>query len=247
MSDNAAKAIFWAGTLISLVIFAILTIDTFGQFDELTHADKLDDHVVAGKRAFERHNCNDCHTLLGFGAYYAPDLTRAHKRLGEDAIKRRLAEPEVVFADSWRKMPQQNLTDEEIEEITAFLSWVSNIENHDWPPHHSEHRWKRSTERMLADASLTPAAALIRQEDCMACHRLGDSGGDSGPRLEWIGVTRDADWIAAYLASPPEGAEMESYEHLSLPQRRMIGDFLVSLAAQSEIDEFWKIGIGGDR
>jgi len=140
MSDNAAKAIFWAGTLISLVIFAVLTIDTFGQFDELTHADKLDDHVVAGKQAFERHNCNDCHTLLGFGAYYAPDLTRAHKRLGEDAIKRRLAEPDVVFADSWRKMPQQNLTDEEIEAITAFLSWVSNIENHDWPPHHSEHR-----------------------------------------------------------------------------------------------------------
>ncbi len=240
MSEKAAKAIFWAGTLLSLGLFVILTVDTHANFDELTHADQLDDHVVAGKRAFERRNCNDCHTLLGFGAYYAPDLTRAYKRLGEDAIKRRLAEPEKVFADSWRKMPQQNLSTAEIDEITAFLRWVSNIENHEWPPQHSEHRWKRSTERMLADASLSPSAALIRQEDCMGCHRLGDAGGDKGPRLEWIGARRDADWIASYLASPPEGAEMDTYDHLSLAQRRMIGDFLVSLAAQSKPGAFWK-------
>ncbi|MGQ9834912.1 MAG: c-type cytochrome [Thermoanaerobaculaceae bacterium] len=37
---------------------------------------------MAGKRAFEKYNCNDCHTILGFGGYYAPDLTRAYQRLG---------------------------------------------------------------------------------------------------------------------------------------------------------------------
>jgi nitric oxide reductase subunit C len=65
--------IFWAGTLASLALFLVLTVHTHGQFDALTHADKLDEQVVSGKRAFERYNCNDCHTLLGFGGYYAPD------------------------------------------------------------------------------------------------------------------------------------------------------------------------------
>jgi len=41
---------------------------------------------------------------------YAPDLTRAFPRIGEDAIHRRLEKPEVAFADSYRKMPQQHLT-----------------------------------------------------------------------------------------------------------------------------------------
>ena len=66
MNQNVAKAIFWIGTLTSLILFLALTVDTHGRFNELTNADKLDDQVVAGKRAFERHNCNDCHTILGF-------------------------------------------------------------------------------------------------------------------------------------------------------------------------------------
>ena len=73
MNQNVAKAVFWIGTLTSLILFLALTVDTHGRFDALTNADELDDQVVAGKRAFERHNCNDCHTILGFGAYYAPD------------------------------------------------------------------------------------------------------------------------------------------------------------------------------
>jgi nitric oxide reductase subunit C len=240
MNHTAAKSIFWFGTLSSLILFIILTVDTHGRFEELTRADKLNDQVVAGKRAFEKHNCNDCHTILGFGAYYAPDLTRAYARLGEDAIKRRLASPDVVFADSFRKMPQQHLSEKEIADITAFLEWVSNIQNHDWPPQHSEHRWKRSTERMLSGAALSPAAALIEQENCMSCHRLGDKGGRTGPRLEWIGARHDSQWIADFLASPPEGVVMPSFDYLSREQRLMIGDFLVSLAASSKVEEFWR-------
>ena len=232
MSERTAKLIFWVGTLTSLVLFLALTVDTHGQFDALTHADRLDDHVVAGKRAFERHNCNDCHTILGFGGYYAPDLTRAYTRLGGDAIRRVLRQPEVVFADSYRKMPQQNLKPEEVEAIVAYLAWVSGIENHDWPPQHSEQRWKRSTDRVLAAAALSPAAALVQQEDCLSCHALGSRGEGKGPRFEWIARRRTAAWIADYLADPEAmapGAEMPSFGHLPPEQRRMIAEFIVSL------------------
>jgi nitric oxide reductase subunit C len=234
MTHRLAKGIFWIGTLTSLVVFLGMTVETHRSFDALTHADALDDHVVAGKRAFERHNCNDCHTILGFGAYYAPDLTRAYARLGEDAVRRRLEAPEVVFAASYRKMPQQHLAQQEIEDVVAFLRWVSNIDNHDWPPQDSPNRWKHSTERLLASASMSPAAALLQQEGCLQCHAVGGAGGTTGPRLEWIGGRRDAEFVARYLADPQAvspGSRMPAFGNLSEGQRLMIGELLVSLAA----------------
>lgn len=234
MSHKTAKLIFWIGTLLSLVLFLALTVDTSRQFAALTHADKLDEHVVSGKRAFEHHNCNDCHTILGFGSYYAPDLTRTYYRIGEDAIMRRLKQPEVTFADDFRKMPQQHLSDQEISDIVAYLHWVSNIENHDWPPQDSRTRWKTSTDRMLAAAALSPSAALIKQEDCLTCHTLGAQGESKGPRLEWIGARRSTAWIADYLANPQKlapGSPMPDYAHLSQGQREMIGEFVTAVAA----------------
>src|SRR5512141_1352526 len=124
MTLAQGKAIFIWGTVISAVIFLALTWDTHRQVEALSHVDKLSDQVVAGKRVFEKYNCNDCHTILGFGAYYAPDLTRAYSRLGEDAIRRRVANPEVAFAGSYRKMPQEHVSTEEIETLVAFLRWV---------------------------------------------------------------------------------------------------------------------------
>ena len=233
MGEKTAKWVFWAGTLSSLVLFLALTIDTNGQFAALTNADKLDGKVVAGKRAFERHNCNDCHTILGFGGYYAPDLTRAYSRIGEDAIRRRLEHPEIAFATSYRKMPQQHLTQQEVGDILLFLRWVAEIDNHDWPPQDSTARWKRSTDRLLASASMSPAAALVQQENCLTCHALGDRGESKGPRLEWIGARRGSDYIAQYLADPEKmapGAEMPAFDHLSQGQRQMIGEFIVALA-----------------
>ncbi|HVN33194.1 MAG TPA: c-type cytochrome [Thermoanaerobaculaceae bacterium] len=233
MGEKTAKWVFWAGTLSSLVLFLALTFDTNKQFAALTNADRLDEQVVAGKRAFERHNCNDCHTILGFGGYYAPDLTRAYRRVGEDAIKRRLEHPETALAASYRKMPQQHLSQQEVTDITAFLRWVGEIDNHDWPPQDSTARWKRSTDRLLASASMSPAAALIQQESCLSCHALGDRGESKGPRLEWIGARRGADYIAQYLADPEKvapGAEMPAFDHLSQGQREMIGEFIVALA-----------------
>ena len=238
MSDRTARLIFWIGTVASLALFLAMTVHTHGAVDALTHADALDERVVAGKRAFERHNCNDCHTILGFGAYYAPDLTRAYARLGEDAVRRRLESPELVFSTSYRKMPQQHLAPQEIEDVVAFLRWVSGIENHDWPPQDSPNRWKRSTERLLATATMTPAAALVKQENCLECHALGGTGGTIGPRLEWIGGRRDAEYVARYLADPgavSPGSRMPAYPNLSEGQRLMIGEFVVSLAADRRV------------
>jgi len=234
MGEKAAKWIFWVGTLVSLALFLALTFDTNRRFAALTHADRLDDRVVAGKRSFERHNCNDCHTILGFGGYYAPDLTRAFNRIGEDGIRRRLEHPEAALAASYRKMPQQYLSQDEVANIAAYLGWVGGIDNHDWPPRDSAARWKRSTDRLLASAALSPGAALVEQESCLSCHTLGGRGESKGSRLEWIGARRDAAYIATYLADPEKvapGAQMPAFDTLSPGQRETLGEFIVSLAA----------------
>ncbi len=232
VTERTAKIVFWVGTLSSLVMFLALTADTERRFAALTHADRLDATVVAGKRAFERHNCNDCHTVLGFGGYYAPDLTRAYSRMGEETIRTRIERPEVALASSWRKMPQQHVPDDQVTAIVAFLQWVSGIDNHDWPPQDSQARWNASTRRLLG-ATLSPGAALVRQQNCLACHALGDAGEPVGPRLEWIGARRDAAWIAAYLADPQRiqpGTSMPAYGDLPAGQREEIAAFVVSLA-----------------
>jgi nitric oxide reductase subunit C len=237
MSEKMAKGIFWVGTLVSLILFLALTFDTNNQFAVLTNADKLNDQVVSGKKAFEHYNCNDCHTILGFGGYYAPDLTRVYTKIGADSIRRVLKSPEVVFADSYRKMPQLNLKEKEIEDLVVYFEWVANIKNSDWPPHHSEERWKRSTRRILAKARLSPGAALVRQEECLTCHTLGDKGERLGPRFEWIAEKRDSVWIADYIKNPEaisKGVEMQAYDHLSDEQRMMIAEFITSLKASQQ-------------
>ena len=83
MSWKTAKLIFYIGTLVSLVLFLGLTVDTHRQVETLSHADKLSPQVVAGKKVWHKYNCNDCHTILGFGSYYAPDMTKVYWRIGE--------------------------------------------------------------------------------------------------------------------------------------------------------------------
>ncbi len=235
MTEKAAKLVFWVGTLSSLALLLALTWDTHRTFDALTHADRLDDRVVEGKRAFEKYNCNDCHTILGFGGYYAPDLTRVWSRMGEDATRHRLEHPEQALAASYRKMPNQHLAPAEVDRLVDFLRWVDGIENNDWPPQDSTRRWTSSERRLLAGATLSPGAALVSEEGCLACHAVGAAGGQKGPRFDWIGRRRDAAWIADYLAAPDRftpGAVMPAYDKLTAAQRRAIGEFVAALGAR---------------
>jgi cbb3-type cytochrome oxidase cytochrome c subunit len=132
-------------------------------------------------------------------------------------------------------MPLQRISEGEMADITEYLRWIADVENHDWPPQDSVARWKRSTERLLASAAMSPGAALIAQENCLMCHSLGSAGEHVGGRLEWIGARRSAEWIADYLAQPSRfqpNAEMPAFDKLSPEQRLTIGAFVVAAAAE---------------
>lgn len=226
LSNKGAFYFFLSGTLISLAIFLFLTWDTHRQVSALTNADQLSEQVVAGKHVWEKKNCNNCHTILGFGVYYAPDMTKVYDRIGPEAIKAAVLEPEAVYADSFRKMPNLDVTDQEADDLIAFLEWVSNIDNNDWPP--QDRSMETAAQNRLEATGLSPGAAAFK-EQCMACHSIGGAGGSNGPALDNAGDKYDADSIALYIFDPvavnPD-SRMPAQKNISEDDRRAIADFL---------------------
>ncbi|EKD34569.1 MAG: hypothetical protein ACD_75C02278G0007, partial [uncultured bacterium] len=110
MTGKTAKTIFWVGTLSSAIIFLWLTYDFHQQEPKFAKTDQISEEVVAGKKVWHKYNCNVCHTILGFGAYYAPDMTKAFFRLGENNIVSIVMNPEKVYKDTFRKMPNLGVT-----------------------------------------------------------------------------------------------------------------------------------------
>jgi nitric oxide reductase subunit C len=232
MTLAQGKAIFIWGTVISAIIFLGLTWDTHRQVEVLSHVDKLSDQVVEGKRTFEKYNCNDCHTILGFGAYYAPDLTKVVQRIGEDGIRYRIKDPGKAFAASWRKMPNQNVSDAETDNLIAFFTWVGNIDNNDWPPQDSKKRLSRGEERMVVGVGMSPGAAVFQSRGCMNCHALHGTGGNFGPALDTIGRKLSKEQVEHYIKNPKAAnpkAQMPPQKELSDKELEEVARFLANL------------------
>jgi nitric oxide reductase subunit C len=228
MTTGTAKFIFYFGTLSSAILFLALTVDTHRQVEALTNADKLTDQVVAGKKVFQKYNCNDCHTILGFGGYYSPDLTRVYSRRGEAYIRRSISQPEVVYANSFRKMPQQHLSQQEITDLIAFFQWVDNIDTHDWPPQDSKRRIPSGARRLMEGATLSAGAALFKENICFDCHSLAGIGGATGPALDSVGLKLDKDTIKKYVVNPQAVNPDATMPAFNLPESDIdaIADFL---------------------
>lgn len=98
--------------------------------------------VDLGKKTAQAKNCMNCHTILGNGAYYAPDLTKAwldqgwlSKDLREDLMVKFLMNPESnarTFGSN-RKMPNLGITEQEAKGLVAFLKWMSSIDTNGFP------------------------------------------------------------------------------------------------------------------
>ena len=136
MTRRQTRLFFVAGTTIFALVFLALTIDSHRKFAALTHADAITPLVIEGKQVWHRKDCINCHTLLGEGAYYAPDLTKIAQHRGEAYLRQFLHDPSKYYSEErhGRLMPNPNLSDEQITAVIAFLTWISHIDNQNWPP-----------------------------------------------------------------------------------------------------------------
>ena len=136
MNKKQARRVAIGSTLVATVAFIGLTLDSHRQFPKLTNAGKITTAVTRGKDAWHDNNCINCHTLFGEGAYYAPDLTKITKLRGEAYLKAYLKDPSKFYDEKThrRLMPRQDLSEQNITDLIAFLDWFSNVDNQGWPP-----------------------------------------------------------------------------------------------------------------
>lgn len=196
MTKRQGRLFFILCTFLSASIFLLLTIHSHTRFGQLTNADKITPEVLAGKDVWHANNCINCHTLLGEGAYYAPDLTKITQLRGAAYLKAFLKNPSQFYSEEKhrRLMPTIRLSDADIDHVIAFLDWVSHIDNQGWPPRPILVAGATipGTESKLAGSSSPASADPIAQGEslfraappgCTACHSVAPGVNLVGPSL----------------------------------------------------------------
>ena len=136
MTKETTRRFFFAGTALFTLVFIGLTLHTHTTIARRTNGDRLDERVVRGLHVWARYNCENCHTLLGEGAYYAPDLTEIVAQRGKGYLSAFLADPAAFYSEErdGRLMPTLGLSSQEIDDVLEFLVWVDGIDTNGWPP-----------------------------------------------------------------------------------------------------------------
>ncbi len=134
LSKKQAKIFFLGGTILFMLIFVGMSIHSLlVGIPENTNDSEINDQVRLGKQIWDRENCMGCHTIMGEGAYYAPELTRVFSRRGEAYIEAVLNAPEG-WGFRGRKMVKYDFTKEEVAGVVAFLKWMDNTYLNGFPP-----------------------------------------------------------------------------------------------------------------
>lgn len=197
LSKKAARAFFLTGTAVCSVAFLALTVDSFQRIPAQTHAERITDSVRRGKDLWDHSNCMGCHTLLGEGAYYAPELTRVYRRRGPEFIRAMLRDPEAMYPNQ-RRMQNYHFTPAQIDDLVDFLRWIDGMDLNGFPP----------TPTLNAVATAAGGVAptgdrpQVFNQLCMACHSLGGRGGAVGPALDRVGERLNRDYIVRWLHDP---------------------------------------------
>jgi len=140
ITKGMARNIYLGGSLFVILVFTGLTMDTVNKVPKLSHADKITPSVARGKHLWEVNDCIGCHTIMGEGAYYAPELGNVFIRRGNSDEK-----SFKIYLRSWmaaqplnipgrRKMPQFHLNNTQVDDLANFLIWTSHVNNNEWPP-----------------------------------------------------------------------------------------------------------------
>jgi len=225
LSKSQARWFFVGGTIFFFAIFLFLTVDTMREIPMRQNSAALTDSAIRGKHLWDTSNCMGCHTILGEGAYYAPELTQVVERRGKEWIRIFLRDPEAMFPGQ-RKMQQYDFTEEQITDVIAFLEWIGGIDTNGFPP-----------EPDLRPASMPAVATTAGPTPdyfgtvCIACHSVAGTGGTVGPVLDGVGLRMTRAELDRWLADPQAVKPGTAMPNLALPDstRNELVTWLVSL------------------
>ncbi|SHG87553.1 c-type cytochrome [Pollutimonas bauzanensis] len=224
MNKRQTRIFALASTGVAVVIFLGLTLDSHRQFPKLTHSENITDSVIRGQNVWHKNNCINCHTILGEGAYYAPDLTKITQHRGTPYLTAFLKDPSQFYDETKhrRLMPKQDIDDQDIADLIAFMDWVSKVDNQGWPPRPilvsggsipgTDLSVAQQSGNPAATSKLPPGAAPVSSANdpvalgealfrtatpaCAACHSTAPGVNLAGPTLAGI-ATRAQETIAS--------------------------------------------------
>ena len=203
MTRRQARGFAIVSTALAAAAFLALTVDSHRRFPQLTNEDKMTPQVLAGERVWHQKNCTNCHTLLGEGAYYAPDLTKIASQRGAGYLKAFFKDPSKFYDEQKvrRVMPAQHLSDQQIDDLIAFLDWIAHIDTQGWPPRPILVAGAAIPGTNLGAPGQVAAAAPSSDPvalgqalfnatppGCFACHSVSPGVNLAGPSLAGIGL-----------------------------------------------------------
>ncbi|MBF2054750.1 MAG: cytochrome c [Candidatus Sericytochromatia bacterium] len=233
LSKSQARLFFWVGTVLFSGVFLWLTVDTIAQVPDQTHQQNMSAAVVRGKHIFDKNNCMGCHTIMGEGAYYAPELTKTYERRGEAWLKAFLPDPEAMYPNA-RRMVKYDFSEQDLDDLIAFFKWVGEMDLNGFPadpPLKALAEPAAASAAGAAGANVLAAAPAVYGQLCSACHQLGGTGNAVGPALDGVGQKYDAAWFNTWLADPQAVRPGTAMPRLPLSDadRDALANYLASL------------------
>lgn len=261
MNKRQSRMFAIASTAIATVAFLGLTVHSHTKFDELTNAENNTPQVQSGRDVWHKYNCVNCHTLFGEGAYYAPDLTKITQLRGEQYLRAYMRDPSQFYDEQRhrRLMPRQDLSEEEITDLIAFLDWVSKVDNQGWPPRPilvtgaaipgTDFSTTQITTIGEGESVTPPGARPMSGKEnpialggaefrsvtpaCIACHSTAPGVNLAGPTL--AGIAARAQKVIASPDYKGEAKDVESYirESIMSPSAYVVPGAMYSANGQS--------------
>jgi nitric oxide reductase subunit C len=144
---------------------------------------------------WQKYDCIGCHTILGNGSYFAPDMTKVVERKPAGYLKQFLMDPKAVNPKA--AMPKLGLSSDEADKLVAFLTWISKVDTNGWPP-----KPILATAAGVGGRELSKGQQLYNSLGCSGCHMINGIGGTTGPDLTRVGSRRDGTWLIGHFKEP---------------------------------------------
>ena len=216
MTKTDTRRFFLLGTVVCTLVFIGLTVHSHRTVVAREHSQNLTDEVRRGLLVWGRYNCENCHTLLGEGSYFAPDLTQIVQQRGHPYLQAFMANPAAFYSEEehGRLMPTLGLSEQQIDDVIAFLEWVGGIDTQGWPPRPIRvsgvpTQLPGTETAAAADDAVSRGRRAFDAAGCGACHSVEPGVALVGPSL--AGIARLAVERVQTAEYRGEAGDAESY------------------------------------
>lgn len=152
-----------------------------------------------GFQLFSASACDTCHKVDGLmGGVYGPDLSAIGSSLGLRQIQMAINEPKADPENSI--MPKFSLSPEQIKDISYFLKSRMKESFYETPMKKKVRMEKEM--QTIGKSTPVPAANILHEKKCLACHRFQKEDGQIAPDLTHVARMRNKEYLMDFLHSP---------------------------------------------